>query len=116
MSNVPRPPGFLPTLLDASFRNLLTLRLVRVLYLCALIVVGTTAFFLLFAGFSGGARTAVSALLMVPVLALLVIGLVRVVLEAAVIVFRMGEHSERMSESLYRISTTLRADDRRHDD
>ena len=110
MSTPPRPPGFLPTLFDATFSHLLAQRLVRVLYLLALITIGTIAFVLLFGSVSQGPVAAVIAFIAVPTLALLCIGIVRVVLEAVVVIFRMGEHTQVMAESLYRMSTELRSD------
>jgi len=52
----------------------------------------------------------------VPALTLLCIGLVRVVLEAVVVIFRMGADAERMSRTLYRMSNTPRTGDRNGDD
>jgi len=115
MSTAPHRRGFVSTLFDATFSHLLALRLVRVLYLLALISIGTIAFIMLFSGFSQGGVAAVLSLVVVPTLALLCIGLVRVVLEAVVVIFRMGEHTERMSQSLYTMSTQLRSGDRPRD-
>lgn len=111
----------MPTLFDATFSHLLTLRLVRVLYLLALITIGTTGFILLFSSFSQGGVVAVLALIVIPSLALLCIVLVRVVLEAVVVIFRMGEHTERMSQALYTMSNQMRSNqmrtvDRKGDD
>lgn len=112
MSTPPRRPGFLATLFDATFSHLLGLRLVRVLYLLALLSIGTYGFIALFLGIGQGGITALLSVFVVPLLALLAIGLVRVALEALVVVFRMGEQTERMSKTLYGLSTHLRSSDR----
>jgi Domain of unknown function (DUF4282) len=109
MSTAPRRPGFLPTLFDATFNRLLTVRLVRVLYLLALVSITTYGFIALFLGIGQGGITALLSVVVVPSLALLVLGLVRVALEALVVIFRMGEQTERMSETLYTLSTHLRS-------
>lgn len=116
MSTAPRPRAFVPTLFDATFSHLLALRLVRVLYLLALIAIGTIGFVLLFSSFAQGGIVAVLAVVVIPTLALLCIGVVRVVLEAVVVLFRMGEDVERMSHSLYRMSNQKRTSDRDGDD
>jgi hypothetical protein len=110
MSTAPRRPGFLPTLFDASFKHLLTVRLVRVLYLLALVSICTYGFIALFLGIGQGGITALLSVVGVPTLVLLAIGLVRVALEALVVIFRMGEQTERMSETLYTVSTRLRSE------
>lgn len=116
MSTAPRPRGFLTTLFDATFSHLLALRLVRVLYLLALITIGTIGFILLFSSFAQGGAVAVVGLVVVPTLTLLCIGLVRVVLEAVVVIFRMGADAEQMSRTLYRMSNPPRTADRDGDD
>lgn len=116
MSTAPRPRAFVPTLFDATFSHLLALRLVRVLYLLALIAIGTIGFVLLFSSFAQGGIVAVLAVVVIPTLALLCIGMVRVVLEAVVVLFRMGEDMERMSRSLHRMSNQKRTADRNGDD
>jgi hypothetical protein len=109
MSSAPRRPGFLTTLFDASFNNLLTVRLVRVLYLLALVSICTYGFIALFLGIGQGGTTALLSVVGVPTLVLLAIGLVRVALEALVVIFRMGEQTERISETLYTVLTHLRS-------
>jgi hypothetical protein len=110
MSTPPRRPGFVPTLFDATFKRLLTVRLVRVLYLLALVLICTYGFIALFVGIGQGGTTALLSVVGVPSLALLAIGLVRVASEALVVIFRMGEQAERMSQTLYTLSTHLRSD------
>lgn len=110
MSSSPRRPGFLLTLFDATFNRLLALRLVRVLYLLALVSICTYGFLALFLGIGQGGITALLSVVGVPTLALLAIGLVRVALEALVVIFRIGEQTERISETLYTLSTHLRSD------
>ena len=109
MSTAPRRPGFLSTLFDATFSRLLTVRLVRVLYLLALVVICTYGFIALFLGIGAGGVTALLSVIGVPSLALLAIGLVRIALEALVVIFRIGEQTERISETLYTLSTHLRS-------
>jgi hypothetical protein len=112
MSMPPRQPGFLSTLFDATFSHLLTVRLVRVLYLLALLSIGTYGFIALFLGIGQGGITAILSVFVVPLLALLAIGLVRVALEALVVIFRMGEQTERMSNAVSRLSMHLQSSDR----
>jgi hypothetical protein len=112
----PRRPGFLSTLFDATFSKMLTVRLARTLYLLLLIAICTAAFVVLFDSLGRGPVAGVLALIVVPVLTLLAIAIVRAVVEALVVLFRMGEHVERMSETLYGLSTYLRSDERSDED
>jgi hypothetical protein len=116
VSTPPRRPGFVTTLFDATFKNLLTVRLVRVLYLLVLVSVGTYGFVLLFLGIGQGGVVAAVSVFLVPTLVLLVIGVVRVLLEALVVIFRMGEQTEVISRTLYTLSTYLRSDRAGHAD
>lgn len=109
-STPPRPPAFLPTLFDATFSRMLTVRLARALHLLLLIAICTTAFVVVFDSFSRGPVAAVLAIVVVPVLTLLALVLVRILLEAVVVLFRMAEQVERMSETLYGLSTHLRSE------
>jgi hypothetical protein len=96
------------TLFDATFSSLLTLRLVRVLYLLALLSIGTYGFVAIFLGISQGGIAALLSLVVVPFLALFAIMLVRIALEALVVLFRMGEQTDRMARTLYTLSTRSR--------
>jgi Domain of unknown function (DUF4282) len=107
----PSRPGFLATLFDATFSHLLGLRLVRVLYLLALLSIGTYGFIALFLGIGQGGITALLSVFAVPLLALLAVALVRVALEALVVVFRVGEQIDRMSRMLYTLSARPRERD-----
>jgi Domain of unknown function (DUF4282) len=111
VSRPPSRPGFLTTLFDATFSHLLALRLVRVLYLIALLSIGTYGFIALFLGIGQGGITALLSVFAVPLLALLAIALVRVALEALVVIFRMGEQTDRMSRMLYTLSARPRGRD-----
>jgi hypothetical protein len=104
MSTPPHQPRFLSTLFDATFSRLLGLRLVRMLYLLAMLFIGTYGFVDLFVGFCQGGVIALLSVFVVPLLALMAIGLVRIALEALVVIFRMGEQTERMSNALSRLS------------
>ncbi|HSK89921.1 MAG TPA: DUF4282 domain-containing protein [Euzebyales bacterium] len=116
MSTASRPPGFLSTLFDATFSHLLALRLVRVLYLIALMSIGTVAFVMVFSGIGQGGATALLAVVVIPALALFAIAVVRVVLEVVVVILRLGEQTERMATTLYTLSTHLRSEHRRPPD
>lgn len=111
MSTPPRPPSFLGTLFDATFERLLRARLVRALYLLSILAIGTYALVLLLLSFNQGVVVAVFAVLLVPPLTLLLIVVLRTAMEALTVLFRMGEQIDRMSETLYTLSTYLRSDD-----
>jgi hypothetical protein len=111
VSKPPNRPGFLATLFDATFSHLLALRLVRVLYLLALLFIGTYGFVALFLGISQGGLIALLSVVAVPFLALLAVALVRVALEALVVLFRMGEQTDRMARMLYTMSVRPRPRD-----
>jgi hypothetical protein len=112
VSTPPSRPGLLRTLFDATFSHLLGLRLIRLLYLVALLSIGTYGFIAMFLGISQGGMAAVLSVFVVPFLALLAIALVRAVFEVLVTIFRIGEQTERMAMRLHTLSTRLGAPDR----
>jgi hypothetical protein len=99
----------LRTLFDATFSHLLGLRLIRVLYLAALLSIGTYGFIALFLGISQGGMAALLSVVVVPFLALVAIALVRVLFEVLVMIFRIGEQTQRMAMRLHTLTTRLDA-------
>lgn len=109
MSTAPHRRGFVSTLFDATFSHLLGLRLIRLLYMVALLSIGTYGFIAMFLGISQGGMAALLSVFVVPFLALLAIALVRAVFEVLVTIFRIGEQTQRMAMRLHTLSTRLGA-------
>jgi hypothetical protein len=84
--------GFFSALFDLSFTRLVTTRVIKVLYLLALIIVaiGLLAF-IVSAILSGEASAIVVALVVGPVVALLYVVYARVILEVILAIFRILE-------------------------
>lgn len=92
MEPLPRSPGgFISSLFDFSFRELITPKVIRVLYILivVLIGIGSLAAFASFA--TQGAMSLILGIVVVPLVALLYIILARVYMEILIVIFRIGE-------------------------
>ena len=96
----PADGGFFASLFDFSFRSFITTRIIQVLYVLAIIAAGFWAVALLVAGLSQGGATAFFALVGAIIGFFLAIIYIRVLLELVIVIFRIGEHTESMAQSL----------------
>ena len=89
--------GFLASLFDASFSNLITPRVIKVLYILSMIVIGLTALVFIAAAFADSAATGIITLVVVaPLVALLYLIYTRVILEVIICLFRIMESNVEM--------------------
>jgi uncharacterized membrane protein len=85
--------GFFGSLFDLSFTSFITSKLVKVLYVLAIVAAGLGAIGIAVAGFQSGTTQGVLALLIVaPLVFLLGVIWSRVLLELIVVIFRISEH------------------------
>ncbi|MEL6616200.1 MAG: DUF4282 domain-containing protein, partial [Bacteroidota bacterium] len=93
MEPFPRSPGgFLSALFDFSFRELITPKVIRVLYMLIVIAIGLGSLFVLLGALaSGEVTTILFALIGVPIGFLLYVILARVYMEILIVIFRIGE-------------------------
>jgi Domain of unknown function (DUF4282) len=91
--------GFLSSLFDLSFTSFIATKLIKVLYVLAIVGAGLAAISIAVAGFSQGTATGVLMLIIVAPLAFLAAVIyARVVLEIIIVVFRMAEHLAEIAE------------------
>ncbi len=86
--------GFFTSLFDLSFTSLIATRIIKVLYILAIIVVGLYALFFIFAGFHQSAGLGLAILLIgAPIFTLFSLIYTRVLLEVFVALFRIMENT-----------------------
>ncbi|HUF32389.1 MAG TPA: DUF4282 domain-containing protein [Acidimicrobiales bacterium] len=97
--------GFFGSLFDMSFSSFVTTKLVKIIYVLAMVVIGLMALAqVIVAVASGESGAIVASLLFVPLFALLALIWTRVGLELVIVVFRIGEDARRTADSLARRS------------
>lgn len=95
--------GFFGSLFDMSFSSFVTTKLVKVIYILAMVLIGLTALAQLVVALASGEGGAiVASLLLVPLFALLALIWTRVGLELVMVVFRIGEDARRTADALER--------------
>ena len=98
MSTQVEAVGLVGSLLDFSFSEFVTAKLIRVLYGLGLISAGFTAFGVLGAGLAGGFLQGVVALFLAPLVFLVMALYIRVLLEVLMVVFRSAEDVAKIAE------------------
>ncbi len=95
------PHGFFGKLFDFSFKEFVTLQIVRYLYVLAILLSGVSALGMMVSGFSSMQYSFFGGLVRIvasPVSFILMVLFARVVLEALVATFRIAENTTRMVE------------------
>jgi len=95
--------GFFASLFDFSFKEFITLKLLKILYIIAIIVNGLITFSLILIGLEGPPTTAIIFLIGSPVLFLILTIFARVWIEALAVVFRIAENTQIIAENTKRI-------------
>jgi asparagine N-glycosylation enzyme membrane subunit Stt3 len=91
--------GFLEALFDLSFTSFVTTRLVKVLYILAIVGAAVGCLMMVVGGFARGAvYGVVSLVILAPLFFLAVTIYARVLLEVVMVIFRIGEHAAEIAE------------------
>ena len=86
------PKGFLASLFDTSFANLVTPRVIRIIYIISMVVIGLAALFWIGAAFAQSAAFGLLVLVIAaPIVSLLYLIYTRVLLEVIIALFRIME-------------------------
>ena len=86
--------GFFGSLFDISFSSLITTRIIKVLYVLALIVIGLFSLFFIIGAFTNSAGAGILTLvILAPLGALVYTVYTRVILEFIIVVFRIAEYN-----------------------
>jgi hypothetical protein len=91
--------GFFASLFDTGFTSLVTTRIIRVLYILALVGIAIVALFYVVLAFQVNAGIGLLTLLVLaPLASLLTVIYTRVLLEAVIALFRIMENTQVMAE------------------
>ena len=92
------PKSFFASLFDFSFTSFITIKLIKFIYILALVGVALSALGLLGMGFSNGFTTGIISLIAAPIYALLMTMLVRVWMEMIIVMFRISDDVNKISK------------------
>lgn len=90
--------GFIGSLWDLSFREFITPKIIKFLFVLANIGAGIAALVALFGGFRMGFGRGLLMLILAPLLFLLYVIAARVWLEVLVVMFKIAENTGRMAD------------------
>jgi hypothetical protein len=92
--------GFFGSLFDFSFKSFVTPKIIKVLYVLFTIWTALVSVVLLIVGFRTGGMAGglFMLIIVVPIYVLLTLGIYRVVLEAFMVIFRIYEETQKISE------------------
>jgi hypothetical protein len=90
--------GFFGGLFDLTFTEFVTIRVIKVLFVLAIIISGVFAVGILIAGFAGGAARGLLALIGAPIVFLLYVLGARIWLEVIIVLFRIAENTGKLVE------------------
>ncbi len=90
--------GFLGSLFDFSFSEFVTTRVIKTLFVVAIVLVGLGTIGLVISGFSKSAVAGVFMLLLSPLFFLLYVLFARIWLELIIVMFRIAENTSRLVE------------------
>lgn len=95
--------GFVGALFDLSFTTFITTKLIKVLYIIAIILAGIYALTAIGWGFTmGGTTGAIGALIVSPLVFFAVVIGARVYMELVMVIFRAAEHLAEIAKSVKR--------------
>ena len=90
--------GFFASLFDLSFSEFITPRIIKLLFVLAIIISAIVALVLLIGGIAQGGGTAFLALIGTPLLFLLYVIMARVWLELIMVMFRIAGNTDKLVE------------------
>lgn len=90
--------GFFGSLFDFSFTEFITPRIIKLLFVLAIIISGIAALVMFFAGIVQGGAGALLAIILVPPVFLLYVIMARVWLELIIVMFRIAGNTDKLVE------------------
>jgi hypothetical protein len=97
--------GFFAALFDFSFSEFITTKIIKVLYILAIIAIGLIALGFFIAAASQGGANIVFGLIIAPIFFLLYVILTRVWLEIIIVLFRIAEYTREIAQQGRRDTT-----------
>ncbi len=89
--------SFLGALFDFSFSELITKRVIRILYIILVVLCGLAALFFIFAGFAQSFAAGLLFLILSPIIFLLYVILIRIGLEIYLVIFQIGDNTREIA-------------------
>ena len=90
--------GFFGSLFDISFTEFITTRIIKVLFVLAIIGSAIAAAALLVTGIAGGGARAFASIILAPLVFLLYVVMARIWLEVIMVMFRIVENTDKLVE------------------
>ena len=90
--------GFFGTLFDLSFSQFITVRIIKVLFVIAIIGSGIGALALLISGIASGGGGAFLSIILAPIVFFLYVLMARVWLELILVLFKIADNTGKMAE------------------
>lgn len=91
--------GFFSSLFDFSFTEFITPRIIKLLFVLAIIISAIFALFIFFVGITRGGLEALLTLILAPLVFLLYVVGARVWLEVIMVMFRIADNTDKLVES-----------------
>ncbi len=90
--------GLIASLFDLSFTEFVTTRVIKVLYILAIVISAIVALILLISGIAKGGGMAFLAIIVSPIVFFLYVLMARIWLEVIIVLFRIAENTGRLVE------------------
>ncbi|MDX6623698.1 MAG: hypothetical protein QOE75_1630 [Solirubrobacterales bacterium] len=94
--------GFLESLMDTRFNQLITPKLIRFLYIVSMILLALGALAVIISAFTNSAGSGILALILAPVGALIYLIVVRLWLELIIVTFKIREAADSIADNTRR--------------
>ena len=94
--------GFIGALFDLSFTNFITTKIIKFMYIVAIVVCALYALAMVGAAFSSNSMLGLGALIVSPLLFLLFVVLARIYMELVIVIFRGAEHLAEIAKQTKR--------------
>jgi len=91
--------GIIALLFDFGFTDFITKKLIRFLYMAAVLFAGFGSLIVVIKGFSEGAMAGVGALVLAPVLFVFWVVMTRISLELMMVVFRIADYARIVADA-----------------
>ena len=94
--------GFIAALFDLSFTSFITTKIIKFMYIVAIIICGLYALGMVGAAFSSNSMLGLGALIVAPLLFLLFVVMARIYMELVIVIFRGAEHLAEIAKQTKR--------------
>jgi hypothetical protein len=91
--------SFIESMLDLSFTNFVTTKLIKVIYLLSIILACISGMAMIVAGIYNGIGTGILSLIVAPLVVILEITVCRVCLEIVMVIFRIAQDVNKIANS-----------------